>query len=166
MLCCCLKALKADSHSPFTKFDVFAACTFSGSSGPQMINSSQDEPEGLLLFTRDAQHLHGCLQLGELLWGSLLVFRLDEIRSDQTSVFIVGHIDHTMKMWNESLQTDTCRLNIFNVVTLDWGRIPKALFSARWFKCSSVLEERRREASCWGQEVPGCQSNADASGCC
>lgn len=29
------------------------------------------------------------------------------------------------------------------VVTLDCGRIPKALFSARWLKCSSVLGERK-----------------------
>lgn len=58
--------------------------TFSGSCGPQVVNGPQDEPEGLLLFARDAQHLHGCLQLGELLRGSLLVFRLekDMIRSN------------------------------------------------------------------------------------
>lgn len=36
----------------------------------------------------------------------------------------------------------------FGVITLDCGRIPKALFSARWLKCSSVLR-RRREERCW-----------------
>lgn len=30
-------------------------------------------------------------------------------------------------------------------VTLECGKIPKALFSARWLKCNSVLEEERRE---------------------
>lgn len=60
--------------------------TFGGSCSPQVVNGSQDEPQGLLLFTRDAQHLHGCLQLGELLRGSLLVLRLEERRSDQSLI--------------------------------------------------------------------------------
>lgn len=48
------------------------------------------------------------------------------------------------------------------MITLDCGRIPKALFSARWLKCSSVLGERRREARCWDQQVSGYQGNVNA----
>lgn len=58
--------------------------TFSRARCPQVVNGTEDKPEGFLLFTGDAQHLHGCLQLGELLQGSLLVFRLKQIKSNFT----------------------------------------------------------------------------------
>lgn len=31
--------------------------------------------------------------------------------------------------------------SIYLKLTLDWGTIPKALFSAKWLKCNSVLRE-------------------------
>ena len=51
--------------------------TFGGTGGSQVINGGQHEPEGLLLVSRDAQHLHRCLQLSELLRCLLLVFTLE-----------------------------------------------------------------------------------------
>lgn len=68
------------------RYSIWGVPTFSGSCGPQVVDSPQDEPQGLLLFPRNAQHLHGRLQLGELLQGSLLVLRLEEIRSDQIKI--------------------------------------------------------------------------------
>lgn len=67
------------------------------------------------------------------------------------------------KMWIGSLERDTCQLN-HSVITLDCGRIPKALFSARWLKCSSVLGEKKREARSWDQQVSLWHWNADSSG--
>lgn len=50
--------------------------TFGGPGSPQVINGPQDEPQGLLLLTGDPQHLHGCLEFGELLRRSLLLLGL------------------------------------------------------------------------------------------
>lgn len=47
--------------------------TFRGPGSPQVINGPEDEPEGFLLIAGDAHHLHGSLELVELL-GRLLLF--------------------------------------------------------------------------------------------
>lgn len=56
----------------------WGACfpTFGGPGSPQVINGSQDEPQGLLLLARHPQHLHGGLEFGELLRCSLLLLGL------------------------------------------------------------------------------------------
>lgn len=106
-----------------------------------MINGSEDEPKSLLFITRDAQHFHGCLQLRELLCRSLLVlslgtntsnFSLQISPSAFTLLFPVGIEDIFM---SEKLIISVTPRDI----TLDCGAIPKALFSAMWLKCSSVL---------------------------
>lgn len=50
--------------------------TFRGPGSPQMVNGPQDEPEGFLLIAGDAHHLHGSLELVELLSCFLLLLRL------------------------------------------------------------------------------------------
>ncbi len=50
--------------------------TLSSSCSPEMVDGPEDEPEGPLLVTADPQNLHGCLQLGELLGGPLLILSL------------------------------------------------------------------------------------------
>lgn len=50
--------------------------TLSSSCCPKMVDGPQDEPEGPLLITTDPQNLHGCLQLGKLLRGPLLILSL------------------------------------------------------------------------------------------
>lgn len=50
--------------------------TFGGPCHSQVVNGPQHQPEGLLLLNRDAQNLHGRLQLRELLGGPLLLLRL------------------------------------------------------------------------------------------
>lgn len=50
--------------------------TFGGPSSAQVVDSPQDEPQGLLLIAGDSQHLHRRLQFGELLGRSLLILRL------------------------------------------------------------------------------------------
>ena len=52
--------------------------TLSSSCRPEVVDGPQDEPEGPLLVPADPQNLHGCLQLGELLRGPLLIFSLVE----------------------------------------------------------------------------------------
>lgn len=43
-----------------------------------MVNGPKDKPEGPLLITADPQNLHGCLQLGKLLGGPLLILCLTD----------------------------------------------------------------------------------------
>lgn len=52
------------------------APTFGGSGSAQVIDGSQDEPQGLLLLTGHSQDLHGRLEFGELLSSSLLLLGL------------------------------------------------------------------------------------------
>lgn len=57
--------------------------TLGSSCSPKMVDGPEDEPECPLLITTDPQNLHGCLQLGKLLGGPLLIFSL----SDNTYTF-------------------------------------------------------------------------------
>ena len=50
--------------------------TFGGACSPQVVDGSQDEPTGFLFIRGDAQHLHGPLELTELLSCFLLLLRL------------------------------------------------------------------------------------------
>lgn len=50
--------------------------TFGGACSPQVVDGGQDEPAGFLFIWGDAQHLHGSLQLTELLSRLLLLLRL------------------------------------------------------------------------------------------
>ena len=50
--------------------------TFGGACSPQVVDGSQDEPAGFLFVRGDAQHLHGRLELTELLSCLLLLLRL------------------------------------------------------------------------------------------
>lgn len=50
--------------------------TLGCSRSPEMVDGPEDEPEGPLLITADPQNLHGCLQLGKLLGGPLLILSL------------------------------------------------------------------------------------------
>lgn len=50
--------------------------TFGGPGGAQVIDGSQDQPQGLLLLPGHSQDLHGCLEFGELLSSSLLLLGL------------------------------------------------------------------------------------------
>lgn len=65
------------SHSlPHCAASVWSNLTFGASRSSKMVDGPKDEPEGSLLVAADSQDLHGCLQLGELLRGPLLVFWL------------------------------------------------------------------------------------------
>lgn len=55
---------------------VVSNLTLSCSCCPKMVDGPEDEPEGPLLITTDPQDLHGCLQLGKLLGGPLLILSL------------------------------------------------------------------------------------------
>lgn len=92
--------------------------TFGGAGSPQVINGSQDEPQGLLLLAGHPQDLHGGLEFGELLRCSLLLLglRRSKVKCRQDA-----------------------RGSVWEQLTFEGGRIPKALLSARWLKCSSVL---------------------------
>lgn len=52
------------------------SATFGGSGSAQVIDGSQDQPQGLLLLSGHSQDLHGSLEFGELLRGSLLLLGL------------------------------------------------------------------------------------------
>lgn len=51
--------------------------TFCSPSSSQVVNGPQYEPKSFLLISRDAEDLHSCLQLSELLCCLLLVFSLN-----------------------------------------------------------------------------------------
>lgn len=57
----------------------FISLTLGSASSPKMVDGCKDEPEGLLFITTDPQNLHGCLQLGKQLGGSLLLLSLGDI---------------------------------------------------------------------------------------
>lgn len=54
--------------------------TLGASRSTEMVDCSQDEPEGLLFITTDPQNLHGCLEFGKLLGGTLLLLSLTDSR--------------------------------------------------------------------------------------
>lgn len=52
--------------------------TLGSSRSTEMVDRSEDEPEGLLFITADPQYLHGCLEFGKLLGGALLLLSLTD----------------------------------------------------------------------------------------
>lgn len=126
--------------------------TFGGPGGAQVIDGPQDEPQGLLLLPGHSQDLHGRLQLGELLGSSLLVLGLQ--RSE-----VKGQRSRSAEPGRRSEKICLDKL------ALECGRIPKALFSARWLKCSSVLRGKDQNGEVSDGEIhAGNAGNAGNAG--
>lgn len=124
--------------------------TFGGSGSAQVIDGSQDEPQGLLLLTGHSQDLHGSLEFGELLSSSLLLLGLQ--RPEQRSKVAIQTSIHPIQLLSrEKFGKDLG--GSFGKLTLECGRIPKALFSARWLKCSSVLRGKDRNVQVNDSEI-------------
>lgn len=137
--------------------------TFGGSCSPQVVDGSQDEPAGLLLIGGNAQHLHGRLQLTELLSCLLLLLRLQGQMGTLVSDFR-GTVPPSMSpcCWTlregrtwvqppkgyyiiiETPQGPGLPSSPYCPLTLANGMIPNTVFSAKWFKWSSVLGVQMR----------------------
>lgn len=102
--------------------------TFRGPSGPQMINGPKDEPEGFLFIAGDAHHLHGSLELVELL-GRLLLFLW--LWRAMGAIGVGARLCLPLYLngpGNRSPPPSPI------AATLERGVMPKTLFSARWLK--------------------------------
>lgn len=136
--------------------------TFGSACSPQVVDGSQDEPAGFLFICGDAQHLHGGLQLTELLSRLLLLLRLQgqmgprlrgavppgvppccwalregEAReSHQAGAGILLLAWGTPGRLRRPLLPRPRAANPVPIgpLTLASGTIPNTLFSAKWFK--------------------------------
>ena len=147
--------------------------TFGGACSPQVVDGSQDEPAGFLFIRGDAQHLHGRLELTELLSCLLLLLRLQgwmgtraaDLRRavllatpmlpgpqgspgwgtathpELGSCYSPGALQATRSFsYSEALfASPSLPAPPYRPLTLASGTIPNTLFSAKWFKWSSVL---------------------------
>lgn len=106
--------------------------TFRGPRSPQMVNGPQDEPQGFLLITRDAHHLHGSLELVELLSRLLLLLWLQRATGSLgvgAWLCLPQHPNGPGTPIPPSSPPPSPA-----AATLDSGVMPKTLFSARWLK--------------------------------
>lgn len=148
--------------------------TFGGACSPQVVDGSQDEPAGFLFVRGDAQHLHGRLELTELLSRLLLLLRLqgrmgtwaEDLRWGVPSAILMLPGPQGSPGWGTATQPELGSCYSPGVLqatrsfsyskapgcqpphppdprhrplTLASGTIPNTLFSAKWFKWSSVL---------------------------